>query len=227
MIMAAISSKAAGSTKSATRKNAQVQTRGIRNNNPLNIRHSTNKWQGMAPSQSDRAFVQFTARKYGYRAAFVLIRNYIGLHHANTIGKIVARWAPSSDGNNTQTYNTFVSRVSDGRGLSFEAVDSIGGGRVWAGADALSNGLVDQLGNLDDAIDYAVEQSCVGDDFKVEAYPKLDDSMTAIMKQMGLSVRAGIGNALLGAEFNQVEKMRERLKTPEGLVWAVCDIRAE
>ena len=84
MIMAAISSKAAGSTKSATRKNAQVQTRGIRNNNPLNIRHSTNKWQGMAPSQSDRAFVQFTARKYGYRAAFVLIRNYIGLHHANT-----------------------------------------------------------------------------------------------------------------------------------------------
>ena len=125
------------------------------------------------------------------------------------------------------TYNTFVSRVSDGRGLSFEAVDSIGGGRVWAGADALSNGLVDQLGNLDDAIDYAVEQSCVGDDFKVEAYPKLDDSMTAIMKQMGLSVRAGIGNALLGAEFNQVEKMRERLKTPEGLVWAVCDLRAE
>lgn len=101
MIMAAISSKAAGSTKSATRKNAQVQTRGIRNNNPLNIRHSTNKWQGMAPSQSDRAFVQFTARKYGYRAAFVLIRNYIGLHHANTIGKIIARWAPSSDGNNT------------------------------------------------------------------------------------------------------------------------------
>ena len=100
MIMAAISSKAAGSTKSATRKNAQVQTRGIRNNNPLNIRHSTNKWQGMAPSQSDRAFVQFTARKYGYRAAFVLI------------GKIVARWAPSSDGNNTQAYIRFVSKTS-------------------------------------------------------------------------------------------------------------------
>lgn len=112
MIMAAISSKAVGSTKSATRKNAQVQTRGIRNNNPLNIRHSTNKWQGMAPSQSDRAFVQFTARKYGYRAAFVLIRNYIGLHHANTIGKIVARWAPSSDGNNTQAYIHFVSKTS-------------------------------------------------------------------------------------------------------------------
>lgn len=117
--MAAISKKTAtiaksSSTiaKSATRKNAPTQTRGIRNNNPLNIRQSTNKWQGMAPSQSDRAFVQFTARKYGYRAAFVLIRNYIGLHHANTIGKIVARWAPSSDGNNTQAYIRFVSKTS-------------------------------------------------------------------------------------------------------------------
>ena len=91
---------------------AKAQTRGIRNNNPLNIRHSTNKWQGMARRQTDRAFVQFTERKYGYRAAFVLIRNYIGLHHANTIGKIIARWAPSSDGNNTQAYIRFVSQTS-------------------------------------------------------------------------------------------------------------------
>ena len=90
----------------------QGETRGIRNNNPLNIRHSTNRWQGMAKRQTDRAFVQFTARKYGYRAAFVLIRNYIGLHNANTIGKIIARWAPSSDGNDTQSYIRFVSKTS-------------------------------------------------------------------------------------------------------------------
>lgn len=90
----------------------QGMTRGIRNNNPLNIRHSSSKWQGMARRQSDRAFVQFTNRKYGYRAAFVLIRSYIGLHHANTIGKIIARWAPSSDGNNTQAYILFVSQTS-------------------------------------------------------------------------------------------------------------------
>ena len=98
--------------RTATNKNNKGATRGIRNNNPLNIRHSTNKWQGMAPHQTDKAFVQFTARKYGYRAAFVIIRNYIGLHHANTIGKIIARWAPSSDGNNTQSYINFVSKTS-------------------------------------------------------------------------------------------------------------------
>ena len=97
----------------AHEKNAQGMTRGIRNNNPLNIRHSSNKWQGMAARQNDRAFVQFTSRKYGYRAAFVLIRNYIARHHANTIGKIIARWAPSSDGNNTQSYINFVSQTAD------------------------------------------------------------------------------------------------------------------
>ena len=90
-----------------------MATRGLRNNNPLNIRRSgSNKWQGMRPVQTDKAFVQFTARKYGYRAAFVLIRNYIQRHHAHTIGKIIARWAPSSDGNDTQSYIRFVSRTT-------------------------------------------------------------------------------------------------------------------
>ena len=96
----------------ASAKSTQGMTRGIRNNNPLNIRHSSSKWQGMAKKQTDRAFVQFTHRKYGYRAAFVLIRSYIHKHHANTIGKIIARWAPSSDGNNTQGYIAYVSQTS-------------------------------------------------------------------------------------------------------------------
>ena len=87
-------------------------TRGIRNNNPLNIRHSKNQWFGMKELQTDKTFVQFESRKFGYRAAFVLIRTYMVKHHANTIGKIIARWAPSSDGNNTQGYIRFVSKTT-------------------------------------------------------------------------------------------------------------------
>lgn len=87
-------------------------TRGIRNNNPLNIRHSKNQWFGMKELQTDKTFVQFVSRKFGYRAAFVLIRTYMVKHHANTIGKIIARWAPSSDGNNTQGYIRFVSKTT-------------------------------------------------------------------------------------------------------------------
>ena len=87
-------------------------TRGMRNNNPLNIRHGKSQWLGMAEQQTDRAFVHFKARKYGYRAAFKLLRTCIEKRGANTIGKIIARWAPSADGNNTQAYIDYVSRTA-------------------------------------------------------------------------------------------------------------------
>ena len=86
-------------------------TRGIRNNNPLNIRHGKSQWVGMRKVQTDKAFVQFTERVFGYRAAFVLLRNYIGSGR-NTIEKIISRWAPPGDGNNTQAYIEYVSSTS-------------------------------------------------------------------------------------------------------------------
>jgi hypothetical protein len=43
--------------------------RGIRNNNPLNIRHSADQWQGACEEQKDKSFVQFKSMAYGYRAA--------------------------------------------------------------------------------------------------------------------------------------------------------------
>jgi len=58
-----------------------------------------------------------------------------------------------------QTYHTFLSRVSEGRGMTKEAVDSIGQGRVWTGADALKLGLVDTLGGLEDAIRLAAQKA--------------------------------------------------------------------
>ena len=65
----------------------------------------------MREKQTDKQFVQFKSRVYGYRAAFVLLRNYIG-KGKDTIGKIIAKWAPSSDGNNTQSYINYVSSTT-------------------------------------------------------------------------------------------------------------------
>jgi len=72
-------------------------------------------------------------------------------------------------------YTTFVERVSAGRNMTVQAVDSIAQGRVWAGVDAVQIGLVDELGNLDDAVSYAAELAAVVD-YKVRNYPdyKLD-----------------------------------------------------
>lgn len=77
-------------------------TRGIRNCNPLNIRIG-NKWKGLKTPNTDGAFDQFVNMYFGYRAAFVTLRNYINKHKCDTVAKIINRWAPRNE-NNTEAY---------------------------------------------------------------------------------------------------------------------------
>lgn len=70
--------------------------RGIRNNNPLNIRIG-NTWLGEVPNPTDSDFEQFVNVRYGLRAAFCILRRYIRRYHRNTITKIVHAWAPASE----------------------------------------------------------------------------------------------------------------------------------
>ncbi len=80
--------------------------RGIRNNNPLNIRVGNN-WLGEVESPSDPSFEQFKEMAFGVRAGFIVLRNYILRHKCNTIRKIITRWAPNNE-NNTAAYINFV-----------------------------------------------------------------------------------------------------------------------
>lgn len=87
------------------------EPRGIRNNNPLNIRKGNN-WKGERKSQTDPSFEEFESMEYGIRAAFILIRNYMtgrvtGGIKCDTIEKIIRRWAPPTE-NATQKYIDFV-----------------------------------------------------------------------------------------------------------------------
>ena len=75
--------------------------RGIRNNNPLNIRVSNDKWLGLVGG--DGAFFQFESAVYGLRAAARILKNYRDKYGLNTIVGIVNRWAPPNE-NNTQSY---------------------------------------------------------------------------------------------------------------------------
>ena len=81
-----------------------MEARGIRNNNPLNIRRSADKWQGLKAQQEDREFFQFSEMKYGWRAAFrLLCHTYYGKYKQRTIRAIINRWAPPKE-NDTQYY---------------------------------------------------------------------------------------------------------------------------
>lgn len=84
-------------------------SRGLRNNNPLNIRRNKTAWQGLAAEQTDSAFFTFTTPAWGYRAAFITLRNYKRLHGIDTLHSWVARWAPPVE-NDTAAYIGFVAR---------------------------------------------------------------------------------------------------------------------
>lgn len=86
--------------------------------------------------------------------------------------------------NVVKTYDDFTKRVAEGRGLRQTYVDSIGQGRVWAGADAIELGLVDQLGDLEDAIAFAVQKANLGDDYKVVELPKEKGFFARMMESM-------------------------------------------
>ena len=85
--------------------------RGIRNNNPLNIRRTGDNWRGLSRTQSDPSFCQFETLEYGWRAAFCLLtRTYYHKYRLYTIRAIVSRWAPSCE-NDTRAYVENVSRL--------------------------------------------------------------------------------------------------------------------
>lgn len=99
-------------------------------------------------------------------------------------------------------YNTFVNRVSKGRNMTFVQVDSIAQGRVWTGTEALKNGLIDQLGNLNDAIKVAAELAEVSD-YRTTSYPRFKTdfkdafkpfSFTKLKKENLLKKELGLEN---------------------------------
>ena len=81
--------------------------RGIRNNNPLNIRRSSTHWQGARKEQTDKSFVQFESMAYGYRAAWKILQTYYERFcmegKAYTVRNIISRWAPPTE-NDTESY---------------------------------------------------------------------------------------------------------------------------
>jgi len=79
-----------------------MNARGIRNNNPGNLRHGP-KWQGLSSEQPDSAFSTFVDMEHGIRALLINLRTYTNTHNLQTVREIISRWAPASE-NNTDAY---------------------------------------------------------------------------------------------------------------------------
>ena len=108
-------------------------------------------------------------------------------------------------------YINFVNIVADGRGKSYDEIDAIAGGRVWAGADALELGLIDMYGGLEKSIEVAAEMAGL-ENYRVQSLPRLEDPMTAIMNQLtgGSMMRTNrILQRELGEEYRHYKKIQE------------------
>lgn len=89
-----------------------MSTRGIRNNNPANIRRGS-YWRGLVNKPTDKEFCQFISMSWGVRALLITLRTYVVKHHLHTVREIITRWAPPTDGNNTERYIEYVEKAID------------------------------------------------------------------------------------------------------------------
>ena len=92
-------------------------TRGISNNNPLNIRRGKSHWVGARRAVTDKEFEEFITMSFGYRAAWKLMDTYrtrLRMEEKSyTLENIIHRWAPLEDNNDTHAYIRTVIRLLD------------------------------------------------------------------------------------------------------------------
>ena len=91
--------------------------RGVRNQNPLNLRKSADKWQGLSPVQADAEYLSFVDAHHGIRAGARNLLTYYRKYKLSTVQGIVSRWAPPEDDNDTAAY---VSSVCASLGVAAE-----------------------------------------------------------------------------------------------------------
>jgi protease-4 len=90
-------------------------------------------------------------------------------------------------------YNLFLSKVASGRKLPQQKVAQIAQGRVWSGMAAKEIGLVDEIGGLDAAIQYAAKLAKLGDDWELQEYPEARTFAERFLGQLAGDVRSTVG----------------------------------
>ena len=110
-----------------------------------------------------------------------------------------------------EIYDSFTLKVANGRDLTQTFVDSIGQGRVWTGDDAIGIGLVDELGGLESAIEYAAEMAQL-DEYRLKELPKMKTPIEQLMEDLGMeasemAVEKVVSNYQLQMQFKYLQSV--------------------
>jgi protease-4 len=113
-------------------------------------------------------------------------------------------------------YETFISRVAEGRGMHPDSVRKVASGRVWTGTQAKARGLVDVLGGLDTAIGIAAAKIKAGEDYRVVYFPEKKPWFEELMVSFSDQVQVRILQTQLGDQYPLYQKI-QKLKNYQGV----------
>lgn len=105
-------------------------------------------------------------------------------------------------------YDTFISRVADGRHMDKQQVDDIGQGRVWDSQSAQDNGLVDLFGGINDAIQLAVEETGL-ERYRIVKLPEIEDPFQVFLRNISGTVKMKLIKEELGDNYLIYEQLKE------------------
>ena len=148
------------------------------------------------------------------------LAEYLGIHvdgisTAPLAGVRVDRELPPEVGDVIQGiiengYREFLERVAESRGMTTDEVDQVAQGRVWSGVDAYELGLVDHLGDLDDAVAAAAELAELGEDYAVSFIEKEEEFKDKMIREMLARAMVAAGEDV--SDASPLEKMLRRIE---------------
>ncbi|MFJ1490154.1 signal peptide peptidase SppA [Capnocytophaga canis] len=115
-----------------------------------------------------------------------------------------------------QIYELFLERVAEGRGMTTEQVNEIAQGRVWSGKDALRLGLVDQIGTLDNVLEFVANEKGL-ESYSVVSYPLFKTSLKEMFGTYAMSLKSHSLQEELGKEAYQMYDKIKLLSQQEGI----------
>ncbi|WP_392419656.1 signal peptide peptidase SppA [Capnocytophaga canis] len=115
-----------------------------------------------------------------------------------------------------QIYELFLERVAEGRGMTTEQVNEIAQGRVWSGKDALRLGLVDQIGTLDNVLEFVANEKGL-ESYSVVSYPLFKTSLKEMFGTYAMSLKSHSLQEELGKEAYQMYEKIKLLSQQEGI----------
>lgn len=107
-----------------------------------------------------------------------------------------------------QAYKAFLSKAAEGRSMELDEIEPLASGRIWTGDEALQNGLVDMLGNLDDAVTVAAEKAGVADDYRIRVYPIQKPPFQELLETLSGDMETNVLSNKLDAFYPYVKSLQ-------------------